>query len=432
MNGSHERIQHMTQEQVNAAMRSLPGTPQRGPFYALTFPNFRLFFYGQTISVAGTWMQTVAQQWLVWQLTQSAFWLGLVSGANAVPFVLLTVWGGQVADRYPRQKVLACTQWVALLQASLLAVLATSWLIPIQAWHVTVLAATNGLINAFALPAQQALVPELLEDRTALSNAIALNSLRFNLARVLGPALAGVVLTRFDAATCFALNAVSYLAVILSLQRMRLPPPQRQPQHSPVWEGAHYLRSNPAILRVVALVGAGAAFGWSVATLYPAFAREFGTDAAGYSRMMTFNGIGAATGGLTLALLADRLPRHGMIFGGASLFAGALWILASAPSYPIALGSLVLSGFAMIVFGISSNTRVQEEAPDHLRGRVMAIYSLVFQGAMPVGGLAIGALASHTGIRQAVRIYVLLFSAAILIALTAFLSDRTQRHRQRS
>lgn len=421
----------MTQAQVNAVMRSLPGTPQRGPFYALSFPNFRLFFYGQTISVAGTWMQTVAQQWLVWQLTQSAFWLGLVSGASAVPFVLLTIWGGQVADRYPRQQVLVCTQWAALLQASLLAILATNWLIPIQPWHVIILTAINGTINAFALPAQQALVPELLEDRTALSNAIALNSLRFNLARILGPALAGVVLTRFDTATCFALNAASYLAVILSLQRMHLPAPPQAERPSPVWEGACYLRNNPAMLRVVTLVGTGAAFGWSVATLYPAFAREFGTNAAGYSRMMTFNGIGAATGGLALALLADRLPRHGLIFGGAALFASALWMLASAPSYPIALGSLTLSGFAMIVFGISSNTRVQEEAPDHLRGRVMAIYSLVFQGAMPVGGMALGALATRTDIRTAVRIYVLLFGIAILIALASALSERMRRAHQR-
>lgn len=415
MDKTARRTDDMTQEQVDDTMQSLPASRQRGPFYALSFPNFRLFFYGQTISVAGTWMQTVAQQWLVWQLTQSAYWLGIVSGANAIPFVLLTMWGGQIADRYPRRTVLVWTQIIAMAQAVLLTLLATNRFLQIEAWHVTVLAAMNGAVNAFNMPAQQAFVTDMVDERDALSNAIALNSLRFNMARILGPALAGVVLVRFNAAFCFGLNALSYLAVIVSLMMMRLPPFQPIEMEQSVWEGFLYLRRNTVALRIVLLVAAGALFAWSISTLYPAFAEQFKVGAGGFSRMMTFNGIGAAVGGLALAVTADRLRRYVLIYGGSLLFGGALLLFASVHQYWLALVCLILSGFAMIVFGISSNTKVQEDVPDSLRGRVMAVYSLVFQGLMPIGGLEIGFLASKYGANTAVRINAIAFLVATLL-----------------
>lgn len=426
MSETARRTDDMAQEQVDDLMESLPASRQRGPFYALTFRNYRLFFYGQTISVAGTWMQTVAQQWLVWELTHSPRWLGIVSGASAIPFVLFAVWGGQIADRHPRRTVLLITQFIAMLLAVLLAVLASNRFLPVAAWHVAVLAGLSGIVNAFNMPAQQAFVTDMVEDRAVLSNAIALNSLRFNLARVLGPMVAGIVLVRSGAAFCFVLNAFSYLAVIASLLLMRLPAFTPQSQKTSMWGGFTYFRSNLPALRIVVLIGAGAIFAWSVSTLYPAFADQFKVGAGGYSRMMSFNGIGAALAGIALAALAYRFHRRVLVYGGALAFAGALLLLTSVPNFTLILLCLILSGFAMIVFGISCNTKVQEEIPDDLRGRVMAVYTLVFQGFMPVGGLEIGYLAQHIGAMNAVRINAVIFLGVTLAMLAWSLLEQTR------
>ena len=195
------------------------GTTKQGLFYALQFRNFRLFFYGQLISVAGTWMQDVAQKWLVWEVTHSPTWLGVVSGANAIPFVVFAVWGGQIADRYSRRQILIWTQATAMLLAFVLALLASSFSpVKLEAWHIVVISALSGVVNAFNMPAQQAFVTDMVEDRKALGQRhCALNSLRFNLARVLGPIMAGVVLVKLGSASCFFLNGLSFIAVIISL-----------------------------------------------------------------------------------------------------------------------------------------------------------------------------------------------------------------------
>jgi MFS family permease len=398
--------------------------PERGPFYALRFRNFRLFFYGQLISVAGTWMQTVAQQWLVYSLTHSAAWLGVVSGASAFPYVAFAVWGGQVADRRPRRTILVWTQVAAMALAFLLAVLATNRLVPVQAWHVAVLAGLLGIVNAFNMPAQQAFVVELVEHRAALGNAIALNSLRFNLARFLGPIFAGAVLVKLGAAACFALNGVSFLAVIASLLMMRLPPFLPQERELPVWEGFGYVRTNRRAFRVIALVGVASLFTWSVSTLFPVFAAQFHTGARGFSAMVAANGVGAVLGGMAVAAIGERLSRRLLVYGGAVFLCGALLLLAAASTYPLALGCLVLSGFTMIAFAISANTQVQEEVPDALRGRVMAIYSLVTAALVPLGGLEIGGLAERLGAVSAVRINAVL---CLLVTVTLWAWSQFER-----
>lgn len=427
MNDTARRTDDIMPEQEEPLMEPLPASQKRGPFYALSFRNYRLFFYGQSISVAGTWMQTVAQQWLVWELTHSPYWLGLVNGANALPFVLLAVWGGQVADKHPRRTVLQVTQVLAMLLAVLLAVLASNRLVPIAPWHIAVLAGLSGVVNAFNMPAQQAFVTDMVEDRAALSNAIALNSMRFNLARVLGPALAGFVLVRFSASVCFALNALSFLAVIVSLLLMHLPPITPKTYETSVWEGFTYIGRNLSTLRIVLLIGAASMFAWSVSTLYPAFATQFHVGAAGFSRMMSVNGIGAALGGFILATVADRLPRRTVVYGGALLFGAALLVFSFMTHYALALACLVVSGFAMIVFSISCNTKVQEDVPDELRGRVMAVYTLVFQGVLPIGGLEIGFLAQRYGTVAAVRVNIILFLLATLALLVWSRMERVRR-----
>lgn len=402
---NNNRTDHITQEEADAIMESVPANRRRGPFYALTFRNFRLFFVGQLISVAGTWMQTVAQNWLVWDLTKDARWLGIVSGASALPYVAFAIWGGQVADRFPRRATLVITQSVAMILAFLQAILAVGWWVPLQAWHIAVLSGLLGVVNAFNMPAQQAFVTDMVSDREALGNAIALNSLRFNIARFLGPILAGAVLVKFSAAACFTLNGLSYIAVIISLLMMRLKPFVYEEKQVNFWEGFTYIWRARSILRVTVMVGAASLLAWSISsTLFPVLADRYGQKAAGYSSMMAVNGIGAALGAAALALFGDRIPRRGQVYGGAVLFCIGLLLLAVAPTFLLALACLMFGGFAMIVFGMSSNIKVQEEVPDALRGRVMAVYSLVFQGMMPIGGMELGFLAQHLSAAAAIGV----------------------------
>ncbi len=389
----------------------------RGPFYALTFRNFRLFFVGQLISVAGTWMQTVAQNWLVWDVTHQARWLGIVSGASAIPYVAFAMWGGQVADRCSRRAVLVWTQSIAMVLAFLLALLATNRPIHLEAWHIALFAAMLGVVNAFNMPAQQAFVTDMVDERGALSNAIALNSFRFNIARFAGPILAGVVLTRYGAPTCFFINGVSYIAVVISLLMMRLPVFIPTIHKMEVKEGLLYIWQTRAVLRVTTLVGALALFAWSVSTLFPMISAYFHRGEAGYSTIMALQGVGAAIGSAMLAAFADKLNRRALVYGGALFFSAMLIALSFSPSFNFALLFLSLAGFSMIVFGMSAQIRIQEEVPDALRGRVLAVYSLVFQGLMPVGGIEMGFLAEH--LKNDSLLWLPRAGAQIAIALNA-------------
>ena len=418
----NRRTRDMTQADADAALDAIPANNfngKIGPFYALTFPNYRLFFYGQLISVAGTWMQDVAQKWLVWDLTHKATWLGLVSGANAVPFVVFAVWGGQIADRYSRRAILVWTQTIAMLLAFVLALLAShASPVPLAAWHVVLISGLSGIVNAFNMPAQQAFVTDMVDERAALSNAIALNSLRFNIARVLGPVLAGIALVRFGAASCFAINGLSFIAVIISLLLMRLPAFTPREKSGSVFDGFRYIWETHSVLRIIVLTGAASVLLWPLSTLYPVFATEFHKGEAGFSAMMAANGIGAALAGVALVSIGSRIPMRGKVYGGAILFCLSLLLISAAPWYYAVLACLILSGFAMIIFGISSQTKVQEDVPDALRGRVMAVYSLVFNGLFSIGGLEIGALAepNHFGPRA-----TLILNAALGLIITASL-----------
>ncbi len=396
---------------------------KNSPFYALYFPNFRLFFFGQLISVAGSWMQTVAQNWVVWDLTHDPRWSGIVSGSGAILYVLFSVWGGQVADRYPRRTVLMWTQTVMMALAFALALLATNRWVKMEAWHIAVLSALLGGVNAFNMPAQQSMVSELIERRDALSNAIALSSLRFNLARFIGPVLAGVTLVKFGASACFAINGLSFVAVLISLSQLKLPTTQRQVKALSVWEGFAYIWTNRRTLRIVALIGTASLFAWSISTLFPMVADQFRSKAAGYSQLMMMNGIGAALGAFLLASLGDRVPRLLLVYGGALSMSLGLLSFAFAPSFLIALAILIPEGIVMIAFAMTCNTIVQESVPDELRGRVMAVYSLVFQGMMPLGGVEIGFLAKHYGAFPAIRFNAILFLLVSCVLLIWSIRD---------
>jgi len=403
----------MRQAEVDAAMVSVPSVRSRGPFYALTFRNFRLFFYGQLVSVVGTWMQQVAQNWVVWDLTRDPRWLGIVSAANAIPYVMFSVWGGHIADRYSKRTILIWMQTVQMLLAFALALLASGIWIKLQAWHIVVLSAHLGLCSAFNVPAQQAFVIELIERRDALSNAIALSSLRFNIARVIGPLMAGVVLQKLGATWCFTLNGLSFIAVIISLLMMNVPHVEPTTHDLHVFEGFAYILRTRKVLRVIMLIGAGSLFTWSVSTIFPMLSDHFHKRQAGFTMIMIFNGLGAAVGASLLAGAGDRLSRRLQVYGGAILFCLSLGVMSFASEFWQILVMLIIGGFAMIVFGMAAQTLVQEEVPDELRGRVMAVYSLVFQGLFPVGGLEIGFLANRFHVLPAIRI-----NAVICLAVT--------------
>ncbi len=389
----------------------------RGPFYALSFRNFRLFFIGQLISVAGTWMQSVAQNWLVWDITHQGRWLGIVSGASAIPYVAFAVWGGQIADRLSRRAILVWTQSIAMALAFALSVLATNRPIHLEPWHIAVLAGLLGIVNAFNMPAQQAFVTDMVDERAAMANAIALNSFRFNIARFVGPICAGFVLTRYGAPTCFFINGLSYIAVVISLLMMRLPHFVCELREVNMSGGFAYIWQTKAVLRVTALVAASSMLVWSVSTLFPMLSAYFSRGERGYSAIMEFQGVGAAIGAALLASFANRMNKRLAVYGGALAFSSLLLMVALCPGFKASLVLLGLAGLTMIVFGMSAQIRIQEQVPDELRGRVLAVYSLVFQGLMPVGGIELGFLAQH--LRDANLLWLPHAGAQVAIAINS-------------
>ncbi len=417
----------------NGVSSNSPAATQPGAFVALQFRNFRLYFVGQMISVAGTWMQIVAQQWLIYSLTHSAEWLGILSGASAIPYVALSLHGGHVADKHSRRVIMVVTQAAMMVLALALALLASHWSpVPIQPWHIAVLSALGGLVNAYAMPAQQAFVTDMVDDRRALGSAIALGSLQFNLARVLGPVLAGIALARFGAAICFFINGVSFVAVIVSLLMMRTRPIDPVEHRGSIWDGFTYILRHSAVMRVFLLVSSASFCVWSVGTLYPVYADRFvhvvygvvllpalrkSDSAVLLSQLMAATGAGAATGGFIAAAAANRLDRRISLYGAAFGFAGGLLLFAFAHNYAVALSLLFVSSVGMVVFAVTANTTVQERAPDLLRGRIMAVYALLFGGLMPVGGLEIGFLANQFGAMKAVTANIVVFGVIGLITI---------------
>jgi MFS family permease len=375
------------------------------------------------ISLTGTWLQQVAQGWLVYRLTGSAFLLGLTTTIGSLPMLALAVWGGVAADRYNKHRIILITQCCAMMLALTLGGLALSGVVTI--WHVVVLAALLGVVNAFDMPARQAFVPEIV-GREGLMNAIALNSTVFNAARVLGPAVAGALIGQVGVAWCFVLNGASYAAVIAGLLRMRLPPFQPRDGGDSVLAhalgGFAYVRGTPIILALIALNATCGIFGWSYAVLMPVFARDvFHGGSTTYGFLMSASGAGALVGSLVLASYGSVARRDAMVFGGLAAFAIALIGFTLAPHVLPAAACLAVAGACGIVSSATSNTCVQSLVPDELRGRVMGIWSLVFAGATPIGSFEAGTLAQQFGAPAAVRIGCL-----VCLATALFLALRTR------
>jgi MFS family permease len=366
---------------------------------ALRHRNYRLFASGQLISLIGTWMQTVAESWLVYRLTGSPFLLGAVGFANRIPVFLFSSLGGAIADRYNRHHIVIATQAASMLLASLLAVLTLTHVV--QVWHLMAIATLLGIVNAFDIPGRQAFVVELVA-REDLQNAIALNSSMFNGARVVGPAVAGVLVAAVGEGWCFFANAVSYIAVLAGLLLMRVPPVAKSERPASmlahVAEGFRFvLRSRP-IAALLLLLGLVSLMGTPYSVLMPIIADQtFHAGSRGLGILMGAAGVGALFGALTLARRVG-LKGYGRSIGWAAIAFG-LSMVAFSFMRQFWLGVLFLlpAGFSMMTQMAASNTLVQSMTPNFLRGRVMAVYSMMFMGMAPIGALLAGTLAGWVG-----------------------------------
>lgn len=419
-----------TGKEAAAALASVPeeltGQPRRivlkqllwrHTFASLRHRNFRLFFGGQLISLIGTWMQNTAQGWLVYELTGSRFLLGVVAAVGSAPMMLFSILGGSVADRHAKRRIILCTQTAMMIFAFVFAALV--WSGRIRPWHILVLAALGGLALAFDMPARQAFMVEMT-SREDLINTISLNSSMVNGARVIGPSVAGLLMARVGIATCFFFNGLSFVAVIAGLWLMRLPqfvPPQRS---SSAWahaaEGFSYVwghRRMRTLLILFAIVGV---FGWSYSVLMPAFARDvLGVGQARYGVLLSANGVGALLGALTVATIGTHVNRRFLVLGGLWFFSAMLLLLALVRNYYLALVVLALAGWGMLLFFSTTNTLLQTSASDEMRGRVMGIWTLVFGGTTPLGGLEAGVVSHFLGVRWAVGIGAVVCALAALV-----------------
>jgi MFS family permease len=386
-------------------------------FAALRHRNFQLFFGGQLISLVGTWMQNTAQGWLVYQLTGSKMLLGVVAAVGSTPLMLFSVVGGSVADRHSKQRIVLCTQTCMMFFALSFAVLV--WSRAIRIWEILLLAALGGLALAFDMPARQAFMVEMT-SRGDLMNAISLNSSLVNGARVLGPAVAGLVMAQVGIAMCFFLNGLSFLAVIAGLCLMRLPRFVAPKRVSSAWvhvaEGFVYVWQNRRMRTILILFAVVGVFGWSYSVLMPAFARDIlKVGQSRYGMLLSANGLGALAGALTVASVGRRANRRLLVLGGLCVFSAMLLLLAWVENYYLALLVLAVAGWGMLLFFSTTNTLLQTAASDQMRGRVMGIWTLVFGGTTPLGGLEAGTVSHYLGVRWAVTLGAGICALAALV-----------------
>ena len=379
--------------------------------------NYRLFWLGQWISLIGTWMQSVTQAWLLTRLTESPLALGVLGAASSAPLLVFVLLGGLVSDRANRRRVIMLTQALSLVQAMLLAVLTLTGVV--RLWHIIALAAVLGAINAFDIPAGQAFVVELVGP-LHLPNAIALNSTGFNVARVVGPAIGGLLVAAVGEGTCFLLNAVSYLAVLWGLwlipATLGSKEKRQARERGAMTAGVRYAVARPDLSAILILVGVISAIGIPYRTFLPVMARTvLGVGAWRYGLLMAAAGVGAGIGGVIQAGLRLEVERYRRLLPtGLVGFSLALGAFALSRHYPLSLLLLALVGCGGITYFNCSNTLVQLSVPDDYRGRVMSLYTLMHQGTATFGSLALGLLADRYGTPAA-----LLAGATVCLAAVA-------------
>ena len=373
---------------------------------SLRHRNFRLFAGGQIVSLTGTWVQLVAQSWLVYRLTGRATLLGLVGFAGQIPIFLLAPLGGALADRFERRRILVVTQSIAMLLAFLLAGLTLGGIV--HEWHIVALAAATGIVNAVDIPTRQSFLVEMV-GREDLINAIGLNSSLFNGARMLGPAVAGLMVATIGEGWCFLINGVTFAAVIVALLSIRSapfrPPASGASTLTRIREGFAFSARERPVRALLVMLAILSLTGMPFMVLMPVFAdRVLGGGPAGYGILMSASGLGALAGAITLASRRDVRGLGGWVARAAVAFGALLVAFSLSRSFPISVLLLLPIGFSMMVQISSSNTLIQTMVPDSLRGRVMAVYSMMFMGMAPAGSLLAGWAADRIGAPATVTI----------------------------
>jgi MFS family permease len=373
---------------------------------ALRSRNFRLFFFGQLISMIGVWMQSTAQQWLVYRITGSQLKLGTVTFAGFLPVLLLSLFMGVIVDRFSNRALLVWTQSGFLILAAALATI--TFLDWVKYEYIVLLAFLTGIINAMDMPARQAIYTDLVE-REDLLNAIALNSSVFNGARIIGPAIGGLIVAQLGEAVAFSVNSITYLAVIFGLLLMRIqtdPEIKSNPKgFQDFQDGLRYLLSQKTVLGLVAMIAGLSVMGFSYLTLLPVFAQDvLQIGAEGFGALLAAQGIGALIAALCLAFQGDRLHKGRLLVYSRYVLAIAIFLLGLSRSPPLTMTALILAGFALISQLALTNTLLQLIVPDEFRGRVLSSYTWALGGFFPIGSLLIGTIGDAVGATHAVLI----------------------------
>jgi MFS family permease len=392
-------------------------------FRALEVFNYRLYWIGQLISQSGSWMQRIAQDWLVLQITNSPFAIGVVTALQFLPIMLLSLVGGVLTDRWPKYKLLMITQVAALIQALIFALLVSFG--QIQLWHIYVLALLQGIITAIDNPVRQVFVSELV-GKKYLANAVVLNSMTFNGARIIGPASAGMLIAVFGsnngAALVLWINVISFLAVIgglLLMNRNELhastPKQGGSSMGREIIEGLQYVAQTPAVVQILIIVAAIGTFGYNFSAIIPLLSGfVLHTDAAGFGGLSAFLGAGSVFGAIAAAYASKVTLKRLIIASG--IFSILLGIISVSSNYYVSVSLLVGLGFSGIIFSTSANALIQLTVPEELRGRVLSLHVLLFAGTTPIGSMLIGILAESIGVSFGLLICSALCLAGVLIA----------------
>ena len=391
------------------------GASMTRTFRALRVRNYRLFWTGQFVSLVGTWAQEVAQAWLVLTLTDSPLALGTVVTVRFLPTLLFSLFGGVYADRFPKRRVLFAAQLFLMVQALVVGMLV--WTGAIQLAHIYVVAALRGLVDSFDMPTRQAFVIELV-GRDEVPNAVALNSTQFNAARIVGPALGGLIVATLGIAACYFVNAASFLVVLWSLALIRprdLHLSERATRGNvlrQVGEGLRYAVTTPDLALVLLLLLVLGTFGYNLPVVLPLLAKyTLHTGPGGLGALMASAGAGALLAALAIAYTGKASRR--MLFAGAGAFSLLLFAIAAAPTLVVVVPLLVALGFASVTFMATANTLLQLGSAPQFRGRVMSLWALLFMGTTPIGSLLIGWLAERSNVRLAVQAMALVCMAGV-------------------
>jgi len=390
------------------------------PFSALTYRNFRLFWFGQMISLSGTWMHSAAQGWLVFKLTNSPFYLGLAGSALSMPILLFTMAGGVAADRFFKRNIILTAQIILMFLTLLLAIMVSTGIVTV--WHVLVISFLIGTANSFEIPARQSFFVEMV-GKENLMNAIALNSAAFHGARMIGPTIAGVIMGFFGLSACFYLNSLSFLATITGLLKMRFKPEEIKTTpgaglKKDFNEGLRYIFNDPKVYTLILSSGIISFFGFPYATFLPVYARDIlKTGATGLGILMGSAGAGAFVGAITLTIRGDFSNKGILLTVSSIAFSIALLVFSISATAWLSYLMLFLVGFCAISQVATANSMLQLAVPDKLRGRVMSSFTTVFLGMTTIGNFSLGSLAYYAGTKYALMTgaCLCLFGSLLLI-----------------